>query len=202
MLLKRLFPGFYAFLLFLILFFTLEGCFSENPFLSGGNNPTPTPWETPESNDDGGINFTLPNLDGDMVSIRSFRGTPVLLAFFKTYCSHCREEAPALQAIAQKYGGSLVVLGIAVNEYRTEGVPIASFEEYAAMVRREFVQPYGWTFTVLIDDLGKVQRELAGTGVPSLVFVDAGGRVRGTAQGALSFSELDARIHSLLFSSG
>jgi len=159
---------------------------------------TPSPSETPGDVDDGGIDFTLPDLSGEMVSFRSFRGTPALLMFFKTYCPHCQAEAQAIESIARKYSGSLIVLGIAVNESGTSGTPIAPFAQYAEMVRREFVVPYGWTFPVLIDDLGRVQRTLVGTGVPAIALVDAGGNLRETIRGETSFSYLDARVGELL----
>ncbi|MGQ9621852.1 MAG: TlpA family protein disulfide reductase [Candidatus Caldatribacteriaceae bacterium] len=188
--------------LFCLLF--IFGC-SYDVFPPGTVTPSPsetpgdvTPSETPGDIDDGGIDFTLPDLSQEMVSFRSFRGTPALLLFFKTYCPHCQAEAQAVESIARKYSGLLVVLGIAVNESGTSGTPIVPFAQYVEMVRQRFVVPYGWTFPVLIDDLGRVQRALVGVGVPAIALVDAEGNIWEIIRGETSFSYLDARVGGLL----
>ncbi|MGC8777905.1 MAG: TlpA family protein disulfide reductase, partial [Candidatus Caldatribacteriaceae bacterium] len=75
---------------------------------------------------------------------------------------------------------------------------IASTSSYAQMITSEFVNVYGWTFTVLIDDYGRLQRELVGTGVPSFVFIDENGLIRGTLRETISQSRLEQLIRSYL----
>ncbi|NSW75354.1 MAG: TlpA family protein disulfide reductase [Candidatus Atribacteria bacterium] len=162
-------------------------------------NPTPTPTPTPTNQDDGGINFTLPDLAGNEVTFRSFRGKPAVVFFFKSYCPHCQDEAPFLESVYRKYQDRVTFLGVAVNEQGISGSLIASTTAYAQQITSEFVNVYGWTFTVLIDDYGRVQRELVGTGVPSFVFIDENGMVQGTVKDTVSQGQLEQLIQSYLF---
>ena len=55
--------------------------------------------------------FTAP--DGKAVSLQSFRGTPVLVNLWATWCGPCVKEMPTLDALAQRTRGKLVVLTVA-----------------------------------------------------------------------------------------
>jgi len=162
--------------------------------------PTPSPTETPIPTPvDTGINFTLPSLDGGEVSLIEFRGKPVLVFFFKSYCPHCQEEASAIQDIYYRHQEELAVIGIAVNKSGTSSSLIASPEVYAQMIRANFVNTHGWTFPVLIDNYGEVQKEYAGgLGVPSFLFLNEKGEIEYTLVGAASESELESLLYQYI----
>ncbi|MEN3185638.1 MAG: redoxin domain-containing protein [Atribacterota bacterium] len=160
--------------------------------------PVFTPAPTPTDQDDGGIRFTLPDLNGNEVIFQDFRGKPAVVFFFKSYCPHCQEEAPFLESVYRKYRDRVVFLGIAVNEQGTSGSLIASTFSYAQQIQSGFVSVYGWTFPVLIDDYGRVQRALVGTGVPSFAFIDASGRLQGMVKETISQGRLEQLIQLYL----
>ncbi|HZI95052.1 MAG TPA: TlpA disulfide reductase family protein, partial [Patescibacteria group bacterium] len=54
----------------------------------------------------------LYDLKGHQVLLESFRGKPVLLHFWATWCQHCRTEMPLLEQTARAHAGKLVVLGV------------------------------------------------------------------------------------------
>ncbi|HVN82859.1 MAG TPA: TlpA disulfide reductase family protein, partial [Terriglobia bacterium] len=57
--------------------------------------------------------FTLKDLKGDSVSLKSLRGKVVLLNFWATWCGPCRIELPQIDRLLMEYGDQgLVVLGI------------------------------------------------------------------------------------------
>lgn len=159
-----------------------------------GDSPAPSPSNSPLPPEDTGIRFTLPDLAGNKVDFQNFRGRPLVIFFFKSYCSHCQDEAWFLQSVYQKYQEKVQFLGIVVNEQGTSGNLITSTVSYAQQIYREFVTTYGWTFPVLVDDYGQVQRQLAGTGVPSFVFVNVDGIIQETVKGTLSRNELEQLI--------
>lgn len=167
--------------------------------------PTPTPTPTPTQNPtptptpvDTGIKFTLPNLDGEEVSLLEFRGKPVLVFFFKSYCEACQKEALAIQRIYSRHQDELVVLGVAVNEDHGTGALIASPEEYAQMIRTNFVNRYNWTFPVLIDNYGRVQIKYVGRGVPSFLFLNEKGEKKYTLRNPVSESQLESLLDQYL----
>lgn len=166
---------------------------TETPDPSPTDTPTPTPVDT-------GINFTLPDLDGKEVSLLEFRGKPVLVFFFKSYCDACHKEAPDIQKIYLRYQGELQILGIAVNEDHGTGNLIASPEEYAQMIRAGFVNRYNLTFPVLIDNYGKEHKKYIGSKkVPSLLFLNKKGeRAHTIEERRVSESELESLLYQYL----
>ncbi len=60
--------------------------------------------------------FSLPDSQGDMVSLEQFRGPWVLLNFWATWCGPCRLEIPLLKKWATDFAGKLVVLGLNVED--------------------------------------------------------------------------------------
>ncbi len=60
--------------------------------------------------------FSLPDLNGKMVSLSDFRGKWVVLDFWGSWCGWCIKGFPALKEAYQKYGDKLVVIGIDCNE--------------------------------------------------------------------------------------
>ncbi|MGH9468113.1 MAG: TlpA family protein disulfide reductase [Terriglobales bacterium] len=68
--------------------------------------------------------FHLTLLNGQKVTLASFRGRVVVLNFWASWCAPCVEETPALNALAQDFpNGRVVVLGVSIDEdpvaYRT-----------------------------------------------------------------------------------
>lgn len=60
--------------------------------------------------------FTLPDLNGKMISLSDFRGKWVVLDFWGSWCGWCIKGFPALKEAYQKYGDKMVVIGIDCNE--------------------------------------------------------------------------------------
>ena len=56
--------------------------------------------------------FTLPDLNGQSVSLSDFEGQPVFINFWGINCTYCREEMPHLQATSEERQGELVMLNI------------------------------------------------------------------------------------------
>lgn len=64
-------------------------------------------------------NFTLPDLSGKEVSLSSFKGSPVLLYFWASWCDSCRADNPEMLAIANKYkakGLKVVAVSLDANK--------------------------------------------------------------------------------------
>ena len=58
--------------------------------------------------------FTLTTLDGQDVRLSDLRGQVVVINFWASWCVPCRDEAPALQAVWERYRDrGVVLLGVA-----------------------------------------------------------------------------------------
>ena len=110
--------------------------------------------------------FVLPDAAGNMVSLASFRGKPVVLHFWATWCPYCRKLQPGLDALQTRFGESgLVVVGVSFRE--KDGA-----EPQGVLDRR------GHRFRTLLegDDVASLY-DVRGT--PTTFFIDREGRVLG-----------------------
>lgn len=107
--------------------------------------------------------FTLPDLAGKPVSLRSLRGRPVLISFFATWCPPCVEEAPSLELLAGRLAGKATVLVISVDE------------DFDAL--KKFYAK-GSNATVVRDESRNVATRFGTTKFPESFLVDGSGKVR------------------------
>jgi peroxiredoxin len=60
--------------------------------------------------------FSLQDLNGENVPLKTFRGRTVLVHFFATWCEPCREELPALNRFLNRSAPNASVVAISVAE--------------------------------------------------------------------------------------
>src|SRR5262249_53814373 len=101
----------------------------------------------------------LPDLAGQPVRLRDLRGRVVLLNFWATWCPPCREEMPALDALARELGPKgLTVLGVNFKESRPQ--------------IDAFVRERRLGFPMLLDADGLVSERYQVFALPGSVLVD------------------------------
>ncbi len=113
----------------------------------------------------------LSSLDGSSNSLASYRGRPVIVNFWATWCEPCKEEMPLLQTSTSSHP-DLVVLGIDNVE--------------APSKVRPFVDQLGVRFPILLDEDGSVLEHYQVLGLPTSFFVDRSGTLRSIYRGALT----------------
>ena len=70
---------------------------------------------------DGGINFSIKDLDGRSVSFTEFRGKTVMLNIWATWCKPCLHEIPDLKALHEELKSKdVVVLGVLLESGSAE----------------------------------------------------------------------------------
>jgi peroxiredoxin/lysophospholipase L1-like esterase len=106
--------------------------------------------------------FTLEDLSGKSVALKSLRGRVVVLDFWATWCGPCRASLPHLEQLHKDLSGAGVQV-LAVN--LREDKPTA----------QKFVEANGLTMPVLLDTTGKVAERYAVSGIPQTVVVDKNG---------------------------
>jgi thiol-disulfide isomerase/thioredoxin len=63
------------------------------------------------------LDFTLKDMDGRVVRLSDYKGRPLILNFWATWCGPCRQEIPAFVELAEKYKArNLTVLGVSVDD--------------------------------------------------------------------------------------
>lgn len=116
-----------------------------------------------------------------------FRGRPVIINFWATWCGPCRVEMPHLQAAYEAYQkGGLVVLGVNLTERDSpQHVP-------------DFLAEFGLTFPVVLDENGSVAEMYRVFGQPASVFVDKDGVIHQVFQGPVNEQFINDRVVELL----
>jgi peroxiredoxin len=100
-------------------------------------------------------------LDGTSIALHDYRGRPLLLQFWATWCPVCKLEQGSLDAIARDYP----VLTIALDSLS------------AAELRR-WMTDRGLVYPVARDPEGRIAQRYGVKGVPVSVIVDTTGNVR------------------------
>ena len=66
------------------------------------------------------VDFTLPDVAGNSVSLSDFRGKWVIVNYWATWCPPCLEEIPDLVSLYEENRDSVVVLGVNYEEVNQE----------------------------------------------------------------------------------
>ncbi|MBX6773057.1 MAG: redoxin domain-containing protein [Chloroflexi bacterium] len=129
--------------------------------------------------------FSLAGLDGKTVRLRDFRGQPVVLNFFATWCGPCQEELPAFQATYQKYHAQgLQILLVDLKESPQDV--------------QSFATKLGLSVPIVVDQRGTVSQGYALTILPTTYFIDATGVIRGVQVGPLTEATLMDTVAALV----
>lgn len=119
--------------------------------------------------------ISLVSTTGQSVKLSDFKGQPVLINFWATWCTPCRLEIPYLQAVYKDPGNELVILG--VNATAQDGGDINGF-----------IRELGMTYPVLLDTDGQAFDAYQARGLPVSIFVDRNGLVHEVYRGLLTAS--------------
>jgi cytochrome c biogenesis protein CcmG/thiol:disulfide interchange protein DsbE len=130
--------------------------------------------------------FTLPALDGGSdVRLSDFRGRPVIVNFWASWCNPCRQEFPLLQqALRDHRNDRLAVIGVTFRD-----IPDDS---------RHFVSKMKATWTQAVDDNHSVAKAFGVRSIPLTFLVRADGTIAARVFGFTSEAALAAPLAKLL----
>jgi thiol-disulfide isomerase/thioredoxin len=119
--------------------------------------------------------IALPDLTGQPRSLKEWRGRPLIVNFWATWCEPCREEIPLLSSLQTAYGQNgkgLQVLGIAVD-FR---------DAVASYVKKT---PLAYPTLIAEEDALAPEAFGVGGGIPVSVFADSQGEIVAVKTGEL-----------------
>ena len=127
------------------------------------------------------------DFDRKQQSLAQFKGRPMIVYFWATWCKSCKQEVPELIALHNKFGSKMSVIGIAIDN--TDKV-------------REFAQANRINYTLLLGSndamtLSKVLGNSVG-GLPFAVVVDAQGRIVKTLLGETPPGKFEELVRPLV----
>lgn len=122
--------------------------------------------------------FAVPDLrdETNTITLEEFRGRPVVLNFWASWCVPCRKEMPAFEALHDRLGNRVAFLGMNNQDSRRDAL---------GLLRETKVSyPLGY------DPAGRVARAYSLRGMPTTVFISAEGKILATQTGQMSESQL------------
>jgi cytochrome c biogenesis protein CcmG/thiol:disulfide interchange protein DsbE len=131
--------------------------------------------------------FALKNLAGNTVHLSDFRGKPVVLNFWATWCASCIVEMPTLMNLQRKYSSKgIAVIGISMDE-DTPAKRIAAV-----------TQKLGVQYTILRGDKEVAQLYGNVTHVPITFFISRDGLLIDRTFGDTTPEETELYIKKLI----
>ena len=143
--------------------------------------------QQPQSPQKATPSLKLHDLIGVSHTLEDYRGKPVLLNFWATWCVPCAAEMPLLNEMQKQYQGKVVFIAASIDD-----------EDMKPQVEAFIKKHQGEALTVMmgatldsLDDFGVNQ------GMPGTVFIDADGKIIDRITGALKRPELEQELRKL-----
>ncbi len=129
--------------------------------------------------------FELSSPDGEVYRLSDYKGQPVILNFCATWCGPCRAEFPEFQEASVDNADSLVIIGINNTAAdQADQIP-------------EFLEEFGITFPIVLDEEGETVKTYRVLGLPTTVFIDSDGVVNEVFTGPLNKAYIETKISEL-----
>lgn len=130
-------------------------------------------------------NFSLPELNGHSLQLSDYRGKVVLLDFWATWCTPCREEIPHLVELQKKYRDQgLQIIGVSMDD---SPEPV-----------REFYRRFHMNYPVVMGNAGIGELYGGVLGLPIAFVIGRDGHISAKHIGATDASVLEQDIRGLL----
>ena len=131
-------------------------------------------------------NFTLKDVaSGNQVSLSDFRGRPVVLVFWATWCGYCEREMSALKSVYKEHqDAGLAILAINAGD--------------SASDVRSYRKSHGLTFNVLLDPKRSTLGLYKVSAFPTNVFIDRSGRAIYSVVGMMDTAGLNSKLQTIL----
>ncbi len=133
------------------------------------------------------MSFTEP-VAGQVHTLKEFRGAPLIIEFWATYCGPCKRATPWLNELTRRY--------------RRTGLQVIKISNQDPDTVRRHLKKVGHGATdrqlVLVDPNDILRSKLHLTAMPTFLYVDARGFVRNIGFGARSAAELDRALQLAL----
>ena len=110
-------------------------------------------------------NITVFDKDGNVVNLTDFRGNPVVLNFWASWCGPCKNEMPAFDEVYKEVGNDVYFVMVDMADGVRETVESGS----------AYVEKMGYSFPVYYDTAHNAAYTLGISSIPMTIFLDAKG---------------------------
>lgn len=143
-------------------------------------------------------NFTLQDLSGQNVSLASFKGHPMVVDFWATWCGPCKMEIPWLEDLQKQYAGQgLQIIGISADDL-DKSDPAKLFTEKREI--SDFATSMHINYPVLLDANSIADSWGGVDALPTTFFIDRNGKIVASTVGLAPRDEIVSDIQKAMSS--
>ena len=132
--------------------------------------------------------FTVYDKEGNAHSLSDFRGKPVIVNFWASWCGPCKNEMPAFNTAWGEYGDRVQFLMVNLTDNYQETLESA----------KAFLDTVDYSFPVFFDTKMEGGIAYSVTGIPATYFINAEGQVVARAVQSLDYDTLVRGIGMIL----
>ena len=130
--------------------------------------------------------FTTTQFNGQPIDLPEFRGKVVVVNFWASWCGPCKEEMPALQALADANPEDVVIIGVAAASDTLDAA-------------QKFATDLGVSYPLILDQggngpVGEIAGEYQVFGYPATYFINADGNIVDVVFGATPIEDLQTYV--------
>lgn len=118
--------------------------------------------------------FELETLTGETVRLSDYRGKPIIVNFWATWCPPCRAEIPDFQKLYNNHDVVILAVNLTQSEKSEDRV-------------REFVNDFEMTFPILMDEQADVSTVYQVQAYPTSYMIDSNGHIQYFAMGPMNY---------------
>ena len=129
--------------------------------------------------------FKLGSVDGGQLSLSGLAGQPVVVNFFATWCTPCKKELPAFQALSSQHADRGLTFLLVDMQEDPDDVAV-------------FLGDLNVHLPAVVDGSGEVGKTYRVRGLPSTFFVGRDGLIKATQLGELDDQALQSGISKIV----
>ncbi|KAF5052783.1 Thiol-disulfide oxidoreductase ResA [anaerobic digester metagenome] len=142
----------------------------------------------PEDESVAAPDFTMLDAEGNSVALSNHIGTPIVLNFWASWCSPCKNEMPVFDTVAAELGDKVDFIMVNLTHGGRETVEGAT----------QFIKEQGFTFPVYFDTLLEGATAYSVRSIPVTYFIDTEGNVQAYSAGSMDEDTLRQGIDMIL----
>ena len=132
--------------------------------------------------------FTVTDYSGNKVNLSDFKGKPVVINFWATWCGPCKSELPHFDKLYSEKNQEIEFMMVNLTDGQSETEDTV----------KSFINETGYKFPVYFDTEYSGANAYQVYSIPLTVFVDKDGNIIDSYTGAMSFETLNGFIEKLV----
>lgn len=128
--------------------------------------------------------FAVFDANGNTIRLVDFKGKPIILNFWASWCPPCRAEMPEFDKISQSLGDDVVLLMVNMTDGSRETKEKA----------QDYIKKEGFSFPIYFDTKQSAASAYGITALPTTYFIDRNGSIVKSVRGAINAATLEAGI--------